>query len=85
MSVPSHTRLCAIPLPLFRSALVPPLPMLGFVLRGSFFFSEWAVDLGRVSPLKGETDGIQTTVLLTFRGNSNTLIRLGHSFGLVVV
>jgi len=24
--------------------------MLGFVLRGSFFFSEWAVDLGRVSP-----------------------------------
>jgi len=35
--------------------------------------------------LKGETDGIQTTVLLTLCGNSDTLIRLGHSFGLEVV
>ena len=84
MSVPSHTRLCAIPLPLFRSALVPPLPMLGFVLREISFFRNGRWISGGFL-LKGETDGIQTTVLLTFRGNSNTLIRLGHSFGLVVV
>ena len=35
--------------------------------------------------LNGETDGIQTTVLLTFGGNSNIPFHLGRSFGLEVV
>ena len=39
--------------------------------------------LGQVSS-KEETDGIQTTILLTLCGNTNIIIRLGHSFGLVV-
>jgi len=53
-------------------------------LRGISFFGmgDWASG-GFL--LKGETDGIQTTVLLTFLLYSNTLIRLGRSFGLEVV
>ena len=34
--------------------------------------------------LEGETDGIQTTALPSLCANTDILIRLGHSFGLVV-
>ena len=55
-----------------------------FVCAG-FLFSEWAIGSRVGFSLKGETDGIQTTVLPTFLLYSNIIIRLGHSFGLVVV
>ena len=72
------------PFPLFRTALAPIASHSRFVCAG-FLFSEWAIVSRAGFSLKGETDGIQTTVLSTYLLYSNTLIRLGHSFGLVVV
>ena len=61
----------------------PSLPILVLFAR-DFLFRNGRLGFGRVSP-KGETDGIQTTVLTTFSGNSDIPFRLGHSFGLGVV
>src|SRR3989344_7251066 len=68
---------------LCRTALIPIASHSRFVCAG-FPFSERAIGLWAGFSLKGETDGIQTTVLSTFLLYSTTLIRLGHSFGLVV-
>ena len=77
------SRLASVPAPSH-----PPSPRHRIHSRffGATSFLIWYVGggLGRVSP-KGETDGIQTTVLPTLCGYSTILIRLGHSFGLVVV
>jgi len=55
------------PLLPFRTALIPIASNSGFVCAG-FPFSEWAIGLRAGFSLKGETDGIQTTVLSYPRG-----------------
>ena len=57
--------------------------MLDLFCAGFLFFGMGGWSRAGFS-LKGETDGIQTTVLFTFLLYSNIIIRLGHSFGLEV-